>query len=136
MQHEACAQAGGYFPASHRFSFSEIEPKRKAGISTLADKKCFIIICDFLIMLKLASPIHTNYIESTENINIDISFLKAAVLPFLWQMQQSRYPSENLDRHQKYIPWASASVMFRDNLQRKITSSKGLDLYPEKKSFS
>ncbi len=78
----------GYFPMSHRFSFSEISAKRQEEIATLSDKKSFVIISDWLVMRNKAATLHKSEVEkkmSDKTINISPDILMQCVFPFFYR---------------------------------------------------
>lgn len=85
--HEHLMQLGGYFPMSHRFSYTELITKRASGEETLSDKKNFIAICDYLALVGRAQFIHHNQLNLGHypSLDRDSEILTKVILPELWE---------------------------------------------------
>lgn len=121
---EFLMQLGGYFPGSHRFSFTEIEPKRKEGRETLADIKSFIIISDWLMMYRLGQPIckHDANTAKYPEIDANPSVLMLYVFPKLWD---GLLTGKTLDLTDPIPPFGYPPLLNAYGCtQRKATASK------------
>jgi hypothetical protein len=81
---EFSIQLGGWFPNSHRFSYSELEYKRANEMETLSDIKSFAIIADWLNFKKIAQPIHIFHLSKYPNIDKEKAILTEVIFPTLF----------------------------------------------------
>ncbi len=85
--HEHLMQLGGYFPMTHRFSYTELIAKRASEEETMSDKKSFIAICDYLTFVGVAGFIHHNQVNLSHypSLDRDSEILTKVILPELWE---------------------------------------------------
>jgi hypothetical protein len=82
----ALMQAGGFFPMTHRFSYTELSAEGHRPDGTGSDQKCFYLFVDWLAMKGAAEPIHKATMQTLKNcvpIDKGLGILRK-ILQHLW----------------------------------------------------